>query len=324
MPRASITFIFIPLLALALPTILLSGCVSTRCEEWRTRVETVSVCNTKGVNCSLQEKSVQYCARKGGQRAEPASAPDGKERSASGLQPKEVRETRAPDGIGKPDPTPYQPEQDRRTPAPEKIGIADPTPYQPEADRRTQTLDKIGMPNLTPFWQSLFSASRYSGLPYGKVERVTMGPATTPASSPKIEAALKTHVRAVVSMRVVSNSTLTPMDHRLTVVVYRAHNREAAVALYYAMMRDEWRDRKAHTQPGVTFVVLNTIDKSNPDVSGQRIYLQRGSYVIDVDEWKSLYRDAAGNPMPGRQFPHSRPIRTNVVVKAVTNAFPAG
>lgn len=297
-------------LTLALPAILLPGCAGTVCEEWGTRVESVRVCNPKGTNCSFKEQSVQYCARKSEQRAASAAVPDGKEPGAS-------------EKIGKPAPAPHRPEQERETPAPEKIGRADPAPYQPKEAQRTQTLDKIGMPNLTPFWRSLFSASRYSGLRYGDVKKVTTGPATTPASSTQVEAALKTYVRAVVSMQVASDSKFTPMDHRLAVVAYRAHNREAAIALYTAMTRDEWRDRKHQAQPGVTLVVVNTGDKNNPETRGQRMVLRRGSYVIGVDEWKSIYRDAAGTPVPGRQFPHSGPISTKVVVKAVTNTFPA-
>ena len=150
-----------------------------------------------------------------------------------------------------------------------------------------------------------------------------MGPATAPASSTLVQAALKTHVRSVVSIQVASDSKFTPMDHRLAVVVYRTHNREAAIALYTEMTRDEWRDRKPQTQPGVTLVIVKTGDKNNPEAAGQRIVLQRGSYVIDVDEWKSIYRDAASKPAPGKQFTHSGPISPNVVVKAVTSTFPA-
>ena len=150
-----------------------------------------------------------------------------------------------------------------------------------------------------------------------------MGPATAPAISTQVQAALKTHVRSVVSMQVASDSKFAPMDHRLAVVVYRAHNREAAIALYTAMIRDEWRDRKPQTQPGVTLVIVKTGDKYNPEAGGQRMVLQRGSYVIDVDEWKSIYRDAASKPAPGKQFTHSGPISPNVVVKAVTSTFPA-
>jgi hypothetical protein len=179
------------------------------------------------------------------------------------------------------------------------------------------------MPNLTPFWQSLFSASRYPGLRYGKVKKATMSPATTPASSTQVEAALKTRVRSVVSMQVASDSKFTPMDHRLAVMVYRAHNREAAVALYTAMLRDEWRDRKPQTQPGVTLAVVKMGDKNKPEAAGQRIVLQRGPYVVEVDEWKSIYRDAAGKPVPGKQFPHTGPISPSVVAKAVTSTFPA-
>jgi hypothetical protein len=179
------------------------------------------------------------------------------------------------------------------------------------------------MPNLTPFWQSLFSAARYSGLRYGKVKKVTTGPTTTPAGSPGVEAALKTRVRSVVSMQVASDSRFTPMDHRLEAVVYRAHNREAAVALYTVMMRDEWRDTSPQAQPGVTLAVVKTDDKNNPEGRGQRIYLQRGAYVVEVDEWKSIYRDAKGKPVPGKQFPHTGPISPNVVAKAVIGAFPA-
>src|SRR5258708_1923788 len=121
-------------LTLALPAILLSGCASTGCEEWGTRVESVKVCGPKATNCTFQDQPVQYCARKSGERAAPASA----------LRAKEGRETRAPEKIGKPAPAPYQPRE----------------------DRPAQTRDKTGMPNLTPFWQSLFSASRYPGLRY--------------------------------------------------------------------------------------------------------------------------------------------------------------
>jgi len=73
----------------------------------------------------------------------------------------------------------------------------------------------------------------------------------------------------------------------------------------------------------VTLAVVKTSDKNNRDAAGQRIYLQRGSYVIDVEERKSIYTDAAGKPVPGKQFPHSGPISPNVVVKAVTSTFPA-
>ncbi len=288
-------------LTLALPAILLSGCASTGCEEWGTRVESVKVCGPKNTNCTFQDQPVQYCARKSGERAAPAAAPGGKEPGASALQRKEGRETRAPAKTGKPAPATNRPEQEPGAPA----------------------SGKIGMPNLTPFWQSLFSASRYPGLRYGKVKKTTMSPATTPASSTQVQAALKTHVRSVVSMQVASDTKSTPMDHRLAVVVYRAHNREAAIALYTAMIRDEWRDRKPQTQPGVTLAVVKTSDKNNRDAAGQRIYLQRGSYVIDVEEWKSIYTDAAGKPVPGKQFPHSGPISPNVVVKAVTSTFPA-
>jgi hypothetical protein len=295
-------------LTLALAAILLSGCASTACEEWGTRVESVKVCvDPKGTNCTYQDRPVQYCARKSGERAAPAAAPGGKEPTA--LQP------RAPEKTAKPAPA-AKPEPEQAAPAPKKIARAEPA-AKPKEDRKT------GTPNLTAFWRSLFSASRYPGLRYGKVNRVTMDPATTPASSTQVQAALKTHVRSVVSMQVASDSKSTPMDHRLAAVVYRAHNREAATALYAAMMRDEWRDRKPQTQPGVTFVVVKTGDKNKPETPGQRIFLQRGTYVIDVDEWKSIYRDAAGKPVPGKQFPHSPPISPDVVVKAVIKTFPA-
>jgi hypothetical protein len=74
---------------------------------------------------------------------------------------------------------------------------------------------------------------------------------------------------------------------------------------------------------GVTLALVKTDDKNNPEGRGQRIYLQRGAYVVEVDEWKSIYRDAAGKPVPGKQFPHTGPISPNVVVKAVTSKFPA-
>lgn len=290
-------------LTLMLPAILLSGCAGTGCEEWGTRVESVKVCNSKGTNCTFEDQPVQYCARKPGERAAPAAARGGKEPGA----------TRAPEKTAKAAPAPDRPEQERGAPAPK----------QPKEDRRAQTLYKTGMPNLTPFWQTLFSASRYPGLRYGKVRKATMSPATSPASSTQVEAALKTHVRSVVSMQVASDSKSTPMDHRLAVMVYRAHNREAAVALYAAMLRDEWRDRKPQTQPGVTLAVVKMGDKSKPEAAGQRIVLQRGPYVVEVDEWKSIYRDAKGKPVPGKQFPHTGPISPNVVAKAVTQAFPA-
>lgn len=313
----------IGILTLALPAILLSGCASTGCEEWATRVESVKVCvDPKGTNCTFHDQPVQYCVRRSGERAAPAAAP-GKGAGASALQPKEGRGTGAPEKIAKPAPAPNRPEQEREAPAPKKIAKADPASKQPKADQRAQTLDKTGMPNLTPFWRSLFSASRYPGLRYGKVKRVTMSPETAPASSARVEAALKTNVRSVVSMQVASDSKSTPMDHRLEVVVYRAHNREAAAALYAAMMRDEWRDKKPQAQPGLTLAVVKTGDKNHPEAAGQRINLQRGPYVVEVDEWKSIYRDAAGKPVPGKQFPHSGPISPNVVVKAVIKTFPA-
>ena len=288
-------------LTLALPVILLPGCATSGCEEWGTRVESVKVCGPRNTNCTFQDQPVQYCVRKPGERAAPAAAPGGKESGASALQPKEGRETRAPAKTGKPAPATNRPEQERQAPA----------------------SGKIGMPNLTPFWQSLFSASRYPGLRYGKVRRATMGPATAPASSTQVQAALKTHVRSVVSIQVASDSKFTPMDHRLAVVVYRTHNREAAIALYTEMIRDEWRDRKPQTQPGVTLVIVKTGDKNNPEAAGQRIVLQRGPYVVEVGEWKSIYKDAKGKPVAGKQFPHTSPINPNVVAKAVTRTFTA-
>lgn len=301
----------IGILTLALPAILLSGCAGSSCVEWVTRMESVSVCGPKGTNCTVHIEPVQYCVRTSSGRVTPAAAPGGKEAVAFA-----VPETRAPEKTAKPAPAP---EQKREAPAAKKTAKADAAPRQPKA----QTLDKSGMPNLTPFWQSLFSAARYPGLRYGKVRKATMSPATTPASSPRVEAALKTRVRSVVSMQVASDNRFTPMDHRLDVVVYRAHNREAAVALYTAMMRDEWRDKKPQAQPGVTLAVVKTDDKNNPKGGGQRIYLQRGAYVVEVDEWKSIYRDAKGKPVPGKQFPHTGPISPNVVAKAVTQTFPA-
>ncbi len=292
-------------LTLALPAILLAGCATNGCEEWGTRVESVKVCGPKNTNCIFQDQPVQYCIRKTGERAAPAAA------------------TRAPGKVGKPAPAANRPEPEREARAPKKIAGAEPAAKQPKEDRRAQTLDKTGMPNLTLFWQSLFSASRYPGLRYEKVRKVAMSPATAPASSTQVQTALKTHVRSVVSMQVASDSKFAPMDHRLAVVVYRAHNREAAIALYTAMMRDEWRDRKPQAQPGVTLVIVKTGDKYNPEAGGQRMILQRGSYVVDVDEWKSIYRDAAVKPAPGKQFPRSGPISPNVVVKAVTSTFPA-
>ena len=301
-------------LALALPAILLPGCASTPpCEEWVTRVEPIRVCGPKGLNCTIKNEPVQYCVRKKGERA---AFPDGKEPVTAALRAKEDMETRAPEKIVKPAPAP---EQKREAPPPKKIGKADPAARQP----KTQTLDKTGMPNLTPFWQSLSSAARYPALRYGKVRKATTGPTTTPAGSPGVEAALQTRVRSVVSMEMASDSRFTPMDHRLDVVVYRAHNREAAVALYAVMMREEWRDKTHQAQPGVTLAIVKTDDKNNPEGRGQRIYLQRGPYVLEVDEWKSIYRDAKGKPVPGKQFRHTGPISPEVVAKAVTQAFPA-
>jgi hypothetical protein len=321
MPRASVTSTIIALPVMALFAFLLPGCASTAaCEEWGTRVESVKVCNSKGSNCTFEEQPVQYCVRKSGQRA--ASAPGSKALGASGLQPKEERQARAPEKTAKAAPAQDRPEQARETPNPGKTAMAAQAPHQPKEDRRAKTRDKSGMPNLSSFWQSLFSASRYSGLRYGKVKKVTTSPATTPASSTQVAAALKTDARSVISMQVASDSRFTPMDHRLGVMVYRAHDREAAVALYSAMMRDEWRDRKPKAQPGVTLVVVKTGDKNHPEAAGQRIYLQRGSYVVVVDEWKSIYRDAAGKPVPGKQFPHSPSISSDVVAKAVTKTFP--
>lgn len=294
-------------LTLALPAILLAGCASTGCEEWGTRVESVKVCGPKNTNCTLQDQPVQYCVRKTGERAAPAAA-TGKSPAA----PAQPKEARAPEKTARAAPAPVRPEPEREAPAP-----------KPKEDRRAQAPDKNGMPNLTSFWQSLFSASRYPGLRYGKVKRVTMSPATTPASSAQVAAALKTHARSVVSMQAASDSKSTPMDHQLAVVVYRAHSREAAAALFTAMMRDEWRGSRRQTQPGVTFIVVKTSDKNNPAAAGQRMVLQRGSYVVEVDEWKSIYKNAAGKPVPGKQFPHTAAIDPNVVVKAVTGAFPA-
>src|SRR5215831_7889021 len=288
---------------LASATTLLSGCATTGCEEWGTRVESVKVCGPKATNCTFQDQPVQYCARRTGDRAAPAAAA-GKD-SGAALQPKAGSENRAP--TIKPAP------QERRATAPEKIGKA-----SPPKDKQPQATDKTGMPNLTPFWQSLFSASRYPGLRYGKVKKVAMGPGTTPANSPQMHAAIKTHVRSVVSMEVASDSKSTPMDHRLVVVVYRAHNREAAIALYSTMTNEEWRDRKSQAQPGLALFVVTSGDRNKPEAGEQRICLQRGQYVIDVGEWKSIYRDAAG-----KQFPHTGPISPNVVVKAVTSTFPA-
>ena len=300
-------------LTLALSAILLPGCASTPCEEWVTRVEPIRVCGPKGMNCTVRNEPVRYCVRKKG---EPAALRDGKEPVDTALRAKEDPETRAPEKIAKPA---AAPEPKREAPAPKTAGKADPAPRQPKA----QALDKTGMPNLTPFWQTLFSAARYPGLRYGRVRRATTSPATTPASSPGVEAALKTRVRSVVSMEAASDSGFTPMDHRLDLVVYRAHNREAAVALYTVMMREEWRDKKHQAQPGVTLAIVKTDDKNNPEGSGQRIYLQRGPYVLEVDEWKSIYRDAKGKPVPGKQFRHTGPISPDVVAKAVTQTFPA-
>ena len=306
--------------ALALSAVLLSGCAGTvdsDCEEWGARVEPVRVCNSRGMNCSIQQQTVEYCARRSRQRAALAGAPGGKAPDAARVQPKEAQLTQATEKTVKPAPAPAEPE--RAAPAPKKTGKADPAPRQPKA----QTPDKTGMPNLTPFWQTLFSASRYPGLRYGKVQKANLSPAATPASSPGVEAALRTRVRSVVSMQVASDNRFTPMDHRLDVVVYRAHNREAAVALYAVMTREEWRDKKPHAQPGVTLAVVKTDDKNNPEGRGQRIYLQRGPYVLEVDEWKSIYRDAKGKPVPGKQFSHTGPINPGVVAKAVIQAFPA-
>ena len=298
-------------LAVALPATLLPGCAGTPCEEWVTRMEPIRVCGPKGMNCTVKDEPVRYCVRKKG---ESAALPDGKEPAATVLRAKEDPEARAPEKIAKPAPEPK-----REAPPAKKTGKAGPAARQPKA----QALDKTGMPNLTPFWQSLSSAARYPALRYGKVRKATTGPTTTPASSPGVEAALKTRVRSVVSMEVASDSRFTPMDHRLDVVVYRAHNREAAVALYAVMMREEWRDKTHQAQPGVTLAIVKTDDKNNPEGRGQRIYLQRGAYVLEVDEWKSIYRDAKGKPVPGKHFPHTGPISRDVVARAGIQGFQA-
>jgi hypothetical protein len=275
-------------LAFGLPAILLSACATptTGCEEWGTRVESVKVCGPKNTNCTFQDQPVQYCVRKSGERPAPAAT------------------TRAPEKVGKPAPAASRTEPEREAAAP-----------------RAQPLDKNGMPNLTPFWQSLFSASRYPGVRYGKVRKVALSPSTVPASSPQVQASIKTNVRSAVDMQVASDSKSTPMDHRLDVMVYRAHSREAAAALYAAILREEWRDKKPQAQPGVTLAVVKTGDKNDREAAGQRIYLQRGAYVVEVDEWKSIYRDAKGRPVAGKQFPHTGPISPNVVAKAVVQTF---
>src|SRR6266480_3915723 len=81
------------------------------------------------------------------------------------------------------------------TRAPERTGKPAPATNRPDQEPGAPASGKAGMPNLTPFWKSLFSASRYPGLRYEKVRRATMGPATAPASSTQVQAALKTHVR---------------------------------------------------------------------------------------------------------------------------------
>ena len=290
--------------ALALSASLLSGCATTGCEEWGTRVESVKMCGPKNTNCTFQDQPVQYCVRKSGERAAPAAA------------------AHAPEKIGKP-PAASRPEPEREATAPKKIAVAEPPARQPKEDRRAQPLDRNGMPNLNRFWHSLFSASRYPGLRYEKLRKVTLTASTVPASSPQVQAAIKADVRSAVNMQVASDSKSTPMDHRLDVMVYRAHSREAAAALYAAILREEWRDKKREVQPGVTLAVVKTGDKSDRDAAGQRIYLQRGPYVVEVDEWKSLYRDAKGKPVQGKQFPHTGPIGPNVVAKAVVQTFPA-
>jgi len=278
---------------LVLSATLLSGCATTDCEEWGTRVQPVKVCvDPKGMNCTVQDQPVRYCVRKTGERAAPVAA------------------TR-----GKPAPPANRAEPEREAAAPKKPAGSASTPKQP--------LDKTGMPNLDPFWQSLLSASRYPGLRYGKVRKVTMSPSSAPASSPQVEAAIKTRARSVVNMQVASDAKSTPMDHRLEVTVYRAHNREAAAALYAAILREEWRDPKPQAQPGVTLAVVKTGDKNDSDGAGQRIYLHRGAYVVEVDEWKSIYRDAKGKPVPGKRFPHTGPISPSVVAKTVVQSFPA-
>jgi len=286
-------------LALALPAILLSGCAGTGCEEWGTRVEAATVCGPKGMNCTVRDQPVQYCVRRTGEPAAPALASREKGPVPAAPKQKEGAEARAS----------------------EKAGKADTVPSRPQGGQKAQ--NKTGAPNLTAFWQSLFSASRYPGLRYDKVRKVTTGPKTTPASSAQVEAAIKTHVRTVVSMHVASDSKSTPMEHQPGAVVYRAHSRDAAAALYGAMLRDEWRERKPQSKPGVSLVVVNTSEKKKPEVSGQRMYVQLGPYVIEVNEWKSIYTDAAGKPVAGKQFPHSGLTSPDVVVKAVVGAFPA-
>jgi len=305
------------LAALVLPAILLPGCASTPqpvCDQWRARVETVRVCNAKGMQCTLEEQSVPYCSRTAGRRtvAAPASV---RSEPAAPRKTEESRKPRAAEKAAAPARAPVPPE-----PAPKKIAKADPPPPPRKAEPPARTA-KAG-PDLDRFWRSLYSASRVSGLRYGPVREVIRDPATMPASSARVVAALRKHVNTVVSMEIASDRKSTPMDHRLSAVVYQAHSPDAAAALYDAIVRDEWRERKRIARRGVRAVVVNADDKRD-QTAEQLIYVQRGSYVLDVHEWKSVHRDAKGKPIPGKRFAHTPPVNADTVAKAAIRTFPA-
>src|SRR5215831_14595537 len=114
---------------LASATTLLSGCATTGCEEWGTRVESVKVCGPKASNCTFQDQPVQYCVRRTGERAAPAAVAS-KDSGTASLQPKAPASKPAP--------------QERAATPPEKTGKA-----SPSKDKRAQATDKTGMPNLT-------------------------------------------------------------------------------------------------------------------------------------------------------------------------------
>lgn len=281
------------------------------------------MCNEKGTQCNYEEQSVPVCARTSRQRTAAAAVHVTREPAAPRPMPKESPAARAPERTAAPAPVPPRPEPRRAAPAPEKIAKPTATPASAHAKEAPRAQARsTGGPDLDRFWRSLYSASRYAGLRYGPVREVIRDPSTMPASSTRVMAALRKHVSTVVSMEIGSDRKFTPMDHRLSAVVYQAHSADAAVALYNAIVRDEWRERKPLKRRGVRAVVVNVDDKDD-EAGEQLVYVQRGSYVLDVHEWKSVHRDAKGKPIPGKRFAHSRPIDPDTVAKAAVRTFPA-
>jgi hypothetical protein len=298
------------LVSLLVTATLLAACADTPrtadavCTAWRTRVETVRVCNQKGMQCAFEEQSVPYCVRTGVRRAgagvaavSPETAPP-----RSPLKAVSLKRTAENDGA----PTSASAAQQPRT----------------QGERNAKGRSR-STPDLDRFWRSIYAASRYKGMRYGRVQETIRDPATLSSGSARVVAALRKNVNTVVVMEVASDSDSTPVDHRLTAVVYQAHNAEAAGALYAAIVRDEWREKKRLGRRGVKLVVVNTGDRKQPDTNGQRIHLLRGSYVLDIDEWKSMRRDASGKPVPGKALRLTPPVSPDAVARAATVAFPA-